>query len=489
MNENLTTLKKWAIIEGESKGKAKETEQEMSRTKQGRAANHSGYLIKRKSGVYEARIKFQGKQYSRNTHCRSLKEANVALKDFVRSFQEQSEEAVINNLIAKAKNVNLRKEREERKTKVVMLSEAMGLYWADLENCKAVESTRKLNNGRFNTFLKFMHEKHPAVKTLGEVTNAMLKEYFSTHDTISGVEHNLRLVFFKRVWRILADKANIKDPVATFKDINKLKGVKCGQLKEIFTDEELVKIIDYARAHYGYEYADAVVISVNTGLRCIDTLHLKVADIDFANGLIHSQPEKTKRFNNKPLQIPFIGNIEKTLARLCEGKGADDYLLPRLSTFDTHKFGSKFKMILKGCGIQSCVWIDGKRKQIKSFHNLRNTFITRALSANVPSPIVAKIVGHSTVEETMLYLKANADIMKKAFSKMPEITAETEKETETAKPKDENEVALEMLKAACKAGESLTDCVRRLTARQNCNAAQDERIASNVPLLEYKKAS
>ena len=94
--------------------------------------------------------------------------------------------------------------------------------------------------------------------------------------------------------------------------------------------------------------------------------------------------------------------------------------MPTIAAFyrrDPAVVSKKIRRIFEAAKIKTQVREKGwlKARADASYHSLRHTFVTRAIEAGVPPPIVQALVGHSTAAMTEHYTHVSAEVMEAAF--------------------------------------------------------------------------
>lgn len=177
------------------------------------------------------------------------------------------------------------------------------------------------------------------------------------------------------------------------------KGNEC-----TFTDDEYRILKDKLIGHEFWH--GAIIVGWNTGLRMGDIANLAWEQITMAERKIVVVPRKTKRFA-KVVEIPILPELaEYLIARARESA----FVLPQMqieyAAADAKFLSLHFTRLCEGAGIKD-----------KSFHNLRHSFVTRALSRGVPVPIVASCTGQ-TLQVINRYLHVRIEDKQKALEVM-----------------------------------------------------------------------
>ena len=186
----------------------------------------------------------------------------------------------------------------------------------------------------------------------------------------------------------------------------KKKVLPCFSAKEV---DSILSAVNKTTALGKRDYA-IMKIAIETGLRGVDILNLKLSDINWRKCEIAVIQSKTE----EALQLPLLADVGNAIA---------DYILhARPQSESPHIFlrsvkpytklrnGGNGKNIinryLDKAGVAHVAW-DGK-----SFHAFRRTQGTRLLEAEVPLKDVAQLLGHNDFDSTKRYIYQNDEKMR-----------------------------------------------------------------------------
>lgn len=150
----------------------------------------------------------------------------------------------------------------------------------------------------------------------------------------------------------------------------------------IVSDVEEIAILNAAEAAYGFRWWAFIHVALHTGARRGELLSLSWERVDFRVATATFTKTKGKRDRVVPLNPETVAMLRRLQAQtLLEGGpfiGMDD------------NTGREWGRIRK----------DAKVPDV-TIHDLRRTFVTRLIRANVPLPTVQKLAGHSTIQTTL----------------------------------------------------------------------------------------
>lgn len=175
--------------------------------------------------------------------------------------------------------------------------------------------------------------------------------------------------------------------------------------KEYVIDTEFEKII---------EYVDSPLINIIlwtlylTGLRVGELVKLKQKDIDLANNIIYVWEAK----GNKDRKIPIGNKLKEKLK---------DYIENIRLNIDTDSFfcsrSGKVSIPYIQREMKRAVMQSGINKEI-SPHNLRHSFASNLLKKGVDVNTVQRLLGHTSIKTTSIYLHSQFDDLIKAVEKL-----------------------------------------------------------------------
>lgn len=172
--------------------------------------------------------------------------------------------------------------------------------------------------------------------------------------------------------------------------------------KTIFLDEEeVVRVKNFKSTHLvSTTVRDMFLLACYSGLRYSDLFSLTVLDVDFKKGIISKNMLKTKY----DIDIPINDQTENLLAKYILGKKSNEKIFREVSN---QVGNSILKGIAKECKIDKNI----------TFHVGRHTFASFLINKyNVSLPIVSKLLGHTNIENTLIYTNSNISNLKSVMN-------------------------------------------------------------------------
>ena len=190
-------------------------------------------------------------------------------------------------------------------------------------------------------------------------------------------------------------------------------GVYRTKVPTVWTNDELKKIknsIDLGNPSGKRDYAIILLIA-STGLRSVDVIKMKLSDIDWEEKTIHILQSKTKNELMLPLAdevgwalIDYIKNARPVVS--------DETLFLQLCAPFTPLASSSalYSMFTRRIA-QAGIPVE-KRDRI-GMHSLRHSLANTLLQNNVEINTIADILGHSSPDVTLNYLRSSMELLSK----------------------------------------------------------------------------
>lgn len=199
----------------------------------------------------------------------------------------------------------------------------------------------------------------------------------------SSVSHNISIIsfFFEK---ILKKKINLPHPKRNKK------------IPEILTPEEAGKLITSTS---NIKHKLILQILYGCGLRVSEVINLKKKDFNFEENLIHIRLAKGRKDRFVKIPISIKENL-KSYSKL-----NNEYVF-----FPSSRTGK-----LTTATIQKIVKSSSKKAGIKkniSPHTLRHSFATHLLEQGIDIKIIQKLLGHSDIKTTQIYLQVSNQLIK-----------------------------------------------------------------------------
>ncbi|OXS25272.1 MAG: hypothetical protein BI182_05950 [Acetobacterium sp. MES1] len=184
-----------------------------------------------------------------------------------------------------------------------------------------------------------------------------------------------------------------------------LEAIQFQQKERVYLSQEemtqLIAAIDHDIVRY------AVIVMVNTGLRVSELCHLLMTDVDLKNRVIRVRQGK----GNKDRSIPISDRLLIELHTYLEKYRP---LMETTRFFATSKTGTLSRQTINH-ELENTTRKLGWDKHVTA-HILRHSFATALVQNNAPLPAVQKLMGHSDLRVTSLYIHQNMAQLQQAVN-------------------------------------------------------------------------
>lgn len=236
------------------------------------------------------------------------------------------------------------------------------------------------------------------VEDLNEYTVDHLVDYFKTKTQKKNSKINSTISWLYRVLRHFEIKTELPKQRKLFNDTINFKPIQ---------NDERKKILQYiyglnSQIGNNLTYQVVIFLMLESGVRSNELLNIKVENIDLHQQAIYL--DKTK--NGKPRTV-YFNALSQPYLKMLLGKRKRGYLLwnfIRNERFNKRALDYLIYKIKKVLGIQRL-----------SAHMFRKTFATELNKNGCPVTTIMKLLGHTTIEMTMIYLEINDDKIAKDY--------------------------------------------------------------------------
>ena len=387
-----------------------------------------GSLQREKSGRYTARVSVDGTRYARST----------------RTDDRTRAEAFLSRMMLAPLGLGAR---------AVPLTDVWREYEKSPSRREQAASTMNAKRLVWLAFAAWIEANHGEITQMRQLSEEVVQEYlrvFRLRHCAS--TYNNHVCVLREVCRVVADTecggrraegGGRGDPWARVRLLP-----DDTHSRRAFTAAELERIVA-AAARAGGEWPLLVKAGVYTGLRLGDCCRLAWEEVDLGRGVIQLVPRKTRKFGTM-VTIPLHPALREALERVrrAEGGGRSAEggvssaeggvssaeggvrragpVMPQMAAWylDEHwRVDEGLKAVFAAAGIRTSVVLEGRRQATPdaTFHSFRHTFVSFAVHAGVPLPVVQSIVGHTSAAMTRHYYHENEAALRRAVEAMPTV--------------------------------------------------------------------
>lgn len=190
-------------------------------------------------------------------------------------------------------------------------------------------------------------------------------------------------------------------------------------LPSVYSAEELRKIDQSVHQldPKGIRDYAILVLAMRLGLRSSDIGNLKLTDIDWDANVIRIIQYKT----NKSLELPLLPDVGEAIVNYLKN------VRPKVSLPNVFVSLIKPYSVMTHISINSVVARIIRRSGVtigqRHFgpHSMRHSLATQLLAQGISLPVISDILGHSTTNSTMVYLRVNLFGLMKLTMDVPEV--------------------------------------------------------------------
>ena len=270
-------------------------------------------------------------------------------------------------------------------------------------------STLLLRIREVTIFLDFLHSTK-ARTTLDQIQAADLSEFVSCRDhlnpkTVARIVSDMRsFLRFLTMRGILQKDLSVELP--------KIRVPRDLTIPSVWAQELLVRllsVVDRSSAKGKRDYA-ILLLANRLGFRAGDIRTLKLDNLRWAVSTIDITQAKT----GTPLTLPLTNEVgEALIDYLKSGRPQTKHrevFLKMKPPFDPFRENDRLYYIVKYW--RQVAGITFRSPQKRGLHSLRHTLATRLLEKGTPLPTIAEILGHTSLESTCIYAKADVEALR-----------------------------------------------------------------------------
>jgi site-specific recombinase XerD len=268
-------------------------------------------------------------------------------------------------------------------------------------------------------FLDFLHTRK--ARTLDQIQSLDLSEFLSCRADLPLVGKIRRDRWLQpiTVARIVSDMRSFlrfltmrgilyKDLSADLPQIRVARDAKIPSVWEQELLAKLLEAVDRSSARGKRDYA-VLLLACRLGLRAGDIRTLKLDQLDWE----HSTIEVTQSKTGTPLRLPMTDEVGEALIDYLKSgrpQTANREVFLKVSPpFDPFK-GNNLHHIVTYWRLLAGIRFRSPQKH--GMHSLRHTLATRLLQKGTPLTTIAGILGHTSLESTRIYAKADVEALR-----------------------------------------------------------------------------
>ncbi len=286
------------------------------------------------------------------------------------------------------------------------LKEGKEEFIADCKIRNLANGTISLYEEHFNYFIKYINENYPQMQVATELTKDIINEFIidMRENGLKITTINIRLRSIRCFIHYFVRNGYIENEFI----IEQLKEEK--GIPQLYTREEirtLLKKPNLKTCSFA-EYRTWAIINffVATGVRRRSLINIKIGDLDFDNDIIYVRVTK----NRKTIIIPMGKALKKVLL---------EYLKYRNGESDDYLFCNLEGMQLTENALNNLIKKYNTKRGVKKtgVHLFRHYFAKEYIQNGGNALKLQKLLGHSTLEQTQIYVDLFGEDLQADFDK------------------------------------------------------------------------
>src|SRR6267142_1868214 len=275
----------------------------------------------------------------------------------------------------------------------------------------------RLRTAELTLFLHFLHSTK--TRRLTDIQTVDLSEFISTRDhlqpkSVARVVSDLRCFL-----RFLTMRGILQQDFSA--QLPKIRSPRDATIPSVWDQELIVRLlgaVDRSSAKGKRDYA-ILLLACRLGLRAGDIRTLKLDNLRWAESTIEITQAKT----STPLTLPLTSEVgEALIDYLKSGRPQVAYrevFLKLNPPFNAFGDNDNLHHIIKYW--RQLAGITFRSPQKQGLHSLRHTLATRLLEKGTPLPTIAEILGHTSLESTRIYAKADVEALRSVALDLDEV--------------------------------------------------------------------
>ena len=269
-----------------------------------------------------------------------------------------------------------------------------------LPRAKREKRSWKTDEQRFNKLINPTLGNMPLIAIQKSHVQKFVDELADSGAAPSTVKQYMGII--RQAFNLASDLTVEATPI--FSGKNPTKGVKLPQVKNarerFLSGEEAEQLIEAAAKLKRRDLHDAIVLSLNSGLRLGEVRRLTWLDVDFSSRVLTVREEAQRKPGGK---VPINEASEAILLDRKKTAERTDLVFPPIYGHSTREnLSQDFKALVDKLGFNRGIKAEDRQRRIV-FHSLRHTFASWLALAGVDIYRIKTLMRHKTLEMTMRY--------------------------------------------------------------------------------------
>ena len=257
-------------------------------------------------------------------------------------------------------------------------------------------------------FLDFLHTRK--ARTLDQIQALDLTEFVSCRDHLKSKTVARIVSDVRSFLRFLTIRGTLQKDLSV--ELPKIRVPRDATIPSVWDHELIVRLlgaVDRSSAKGKRDYA-ILLLACRLGLRAGDIRTLKLDHLRWAESTIEITQVKT----DVPLRLPLTNEVgEALIDYLKSGRPQTTHrevFLKVVPPFDPFKENNNLYHIVTYWRRLAAITFRSSQK--RGIHSLRHTLATRLHEKGTPLTTIAEILGHTSLESTRIYAKADVEALR-----------------------------------------------------------------------------
>jgi site-specific recombinase XerD len=266
-------------------------------------------------------------------------------------------------------------------------------------------------------FLDFLHSRKG--RTLEEIQALDLSEFVSCRDHLRPKSVSRIVSDVRSFLRFLTMRGILQRDLSV--ELPKIRVPRDAAIPSVWDHELVIRLlgaVDRSSAKGKRDYA-ILLLACRLGLRAGDIRQLKLDQLHWEDSTIEVTQAKT----GVPLILPLTAEVgEALIDYLKSGRPATAHRQVFLKVNPPFEpFGADSNLHHIVAYWRRLAGIQFRTAQKRGMHSLRHTLATRLLQKGTPFPTIAEILGHTSLESTRIYAKADVEALRSVALELEEV--------------------------------------------------------------------
>lgn len=252
-------------------------------------------------------------------------------------------------------------------------------------------------------FLNYLHCNNIPVQSIGEDT---IIAFFGTHIDYSSDTLKYTLLTMRWFLKFLFETGRHKADLTRF--VPQGASIKHETIPSVWRPEDVDKLlsaVDRGNPTGKRDYAILLLVT-QLGLRVSDIKDLKLENINWEDNRISLVQSKT----GENLSLPLLKDVGWAIIDYLRygrpNSNLDNVFLAHTTPVMAFSATSSLGGIIKKYARQAKINLTGQKH---GMHSLRHTLATRLLEQHTPLPMIAEILGHTSLDSVKMYLQVDCE--------------------------------------------------------------------------------